>query len=555
MSAHKHLNRISRRAFIKASALGMAAAAAPPVLRTPLFARADGELVFRPYPHPQMTEPWIVYAADPMEDPYYKAQLKWSKDGIVIPSDAIGGNRFSLNTRWYVEGFGFVILGADNGGQYYSLRDAGSGTDLNLNYEFARSRVVRNGNVLRRYEKEGTGFSPEVRHLVAISEEMLEDASHKLRQSGVRGARSADIALKYALWAGEKIELERAQSEIEKRRRIDEVFFGCETRQLVWAKSEEFQRRFLEVFNYATITHYVWDTWYELFEPTEGVYNWGIKDDIVRWLKPHNVTLEGRPLFWFHPTVTPAWLKEKSFDQLKLYVERHTKELVGHYGEDLHAWEVVNEYHDWANIHNHTPEQITELTRLALEKTKEANPKVLRLLNNCCPWAEYVARGRMARMDATRPVRSPRKFLQDLRDADVDYDVLGIQIYFPQRDLSDIVRLLERLEAFGKPMYITEIGASSNPQAPSGTGAMTQPPDEPHAWHRRWDEELQADWLEQVYTIFYSRPQIKCMNWYDMSDFRPFIVNGGLIREDSTPKQSFVRLKNLLERWGRLPKA
>ena len=35
--------------------------------------------------------------------------------------------------------------------------------------------------------------------------------------------------------------------------------------------------------------------------------------------------------------------------------------------------------------------------------------------------------------------------------------------------------------------------------------------DEPYQWHRRWDEELQADWLEQVYTLYYSKQNIKCI--------------------------------------------
>jgi hypothetical protein len=159
----------------------------------------------------------------------------------------------------------------------------------------------------------------------------------------------------------------------------------------------------------------------------------------------------------------------------------------------------------------------------------------------------------MARMDATRPLRSARKFMQDITDAGVDYDVLGIQIYFPQRDLSDIVRLLERLAKIGKPITITEIGASSNLIAQSNTGAITSSSTEPYAWHRHWDEELQADWLEQVYTVFYSKPYIKTINWYDFSDFRPFIVNGGLVREDSTPKRSHERLKQLLASWNMLP--
>ncbi|MCI0699193.1 twin-arginine translocation signal domain-containing protein [candidate division KSB1 bacterium] len=49
-------------------------------------------------------------------------------------------------------------------------------------------------------------------------------------------------------------------------------------------------------------------------------------------------------------------------------------------------------------------------------------------------------------------------------------------------------------------------------------------------------------------------PNIKAINWYDFSDFRPYIVNGGLVREDCSTKLSFQRLKNLLASWKRLPR-
>lgn len=492
----------------------------------------------------------FAYAADDFEDPF-KSSVSVQKEGIIIPDD-FGKRKFSVNARWYVDGFGYVWLSADNGGSYFTRDEAARIGTFNLNYEFARSRVTRNQTVLGRYRKEGTRFSTEVNHLVALSEELLDDAAKRLGD-GERAARICDRALRYALWAGEAIELEKARSDIERFTKPRDVYFGCESRQYVWAKSEDFVKRFTEVMNFATVTHYVWDSWYELFEPREGAYNWGIKDNIVKWLKEFNITIQGRPLFWFHPTVTPEWLKNKNFDDLKRYVDKHTYDLVSHYGNDVLQWEVFNECHDWANIHRHTPEQITELTRRALDRTKEVNPKVVRILNNCCPWAEYAARGRMARMDADRPLRSPRKFLQDLAEAGVEYDVLGIQIYFPQRDLSDIVRLLERLAVFGKPIYITEIGASSNLITQSSSGAITSSSDEPYAWHRHWDEELQADWLEQVYTIYYSKPFIKAINWYDFSDFRPFIANGGLVREDSSAKQSFHRLQSTLARWQQLP--
>ncbi|MHB8579259.1 MAG: endo-1,4-beta-xylanase [Ignavibacteriaceae bacterium] len=548
------MNSISRRNFLKTSTIGTAALVATPTFAgfEKIFPKINGEMVFRPYPHPWMPKIDFVYAADENEDPI-KSGINIASYGISVPKD-LGLQKFSINTRWFVEGFGFVFLSADNGGEYFSGDDLNSGRKFNLNYEFARSRVTRNRNILKKYEKDGTNFSNEVKDLVVLSEELYEDAGKKL-SDGEKAAKLSDKALNYALWAGEKIELENASSRILKNKLRKGYNFGCETRQLVWVKSEEFQKKFEKLFNYATITHYVWDSWYELFEPHEGHYNWGIKDDIANWLIEKNITIEGRPLFWFNPYVTPDWLKNKNFEQLKKYVVKHAEDLVGHYGDKVLHWEVINEYHDWSNIFNHTPEQITEIVRLACDTTKEVNPKVVKILNNCYPWAEYVAMGKMSGgMKATRPLRSTRKYLEDLINAGVDFDVIGIQIYFPRRDLSDIVRLLERLEKLGKPLYITEIGATSGPNAQSISNGQFTFNNEPYDWHRPWDENLQADWLEQVFNIYYSRNKIKTACWYDFTDFRPYIPNGGLALEDCTPKPSFNRFYNLLGSWDQLPK-
>jgi hypothetical protein len=42
-----------------------------------------------------------------------------------VISDAAGVERFGINTRWNVEGFGFIFITADNGGDLYSLPDVG----------------------------------------------------------------------------------------------------------------------------------------------------------------------------------------------------------------------------------------------------------------------------------------------------------------------------------------------------------------------------------------------------------------------------------------------
>lgn len=545
----------TRRDFVKAGAAGAAALVAGPALwARPLVRPRDG-LVLRPYPHAVMPPMTWAYASDAHGDPFQSA-VEVTQEGIVLP-EVTAERPFAVNARWYVEGFGYVWLAADNAGRLFTADDFRGERVRNLNVEFARTTVAENEASMERYGREGTAFSAEVRHLHALSQELLAAAE---RQQGEAAGATANQSLLYGLWAGEKVELEHARAMLS-RPRTDEVYFGCETRQYIWAKSEPMTERFEEVFDFATVTHYVWDTWYPVFEPTEGEYRWGLKDDIVDWLVDAGITVEGRPLLWFHPWVTPDWLAAKSYDEVRSYVENHVRNVVGHYGDRVLHWEVVNEYHDWANIHGHTPDQITEITRLACETTHETNPRVERLINNCCTFAEYVATGRRAggpgmpreSTVSDRPLRSPRQFVEDLVEAEVPFEVVGVQMYYPGRSLAAIVRNVERFAAFGKPVYITEIGASSGPTRNDVMLERGTIPDALYDWHRPWDEELQADWLEQLYTVLYSKPYIQAINWYDFADFRTFIPNGGLVREDATPKMSYERLQGLLAEWGRLP--
>lgn len=522
--------------------------------------KAACELAFRPYPHPLVGELTWAYLADENGDPF-QAPIDIARDGIRIP-DALRDRSFSVNARHFVEGFGHVWLEADNGGAFFGADDFGSDSRRNLNFEFARSRVARNRATLERYGHGRAGhrdarhaprnsdFETETVGLHDLAQQLAEDAS---RTRGERQAELSDRALLYALRAAEKIELDHARARLARGPRTGPFFFGCETRQYVWAKSVAMVDRFVELFNYATVTHYPYDTWYPVFEPFEEEHRFGIKDEIVGWLKEHDITPAGRPLFWFHPSVMPDWLRAKDFGGLVDYVRRHTEAVVGHYGDDVLHWEVVNEYHDWANEFRHTPDQIEEITRLACETVRAVNPDVTRLVSSCCPFGEYAALGRDAAGDAERPLRSPRKFMADLVEADVPFEVAGVQMYFPERDLSDIVRQLDRFAALGRPLHVTEMGASSGPRREDILTGEMELAGAPYDWHRPWDAELQADWVEAMYTILYSKPYIHSISWYDFADFRAFIPNGGLIEVDGTRKLSFERLEGLLEQWGRLP--
>jgi hypothetical protein len=221
----------------------------------------------------------------------------------------------------------------------------------------------------------------------------------------------------------------------------------------------------------------------------------------------------------------------------------------------MYAWEVVNEIHDWANELQLSPEQITEITKLACEVTKDTNPKVKRLINICCPFAEYVQLGKWGDIDSKYKQRTPHQFMQDLVDAGVDFNITGQQMYFPYRDLSDTIILIERLEKFGRPVQLTEIGASSGPNANSVATGRLSFPTEPYVWHRPWDEELQADWIEGIYKLAYSKKWIEAANWYDFVDPYAWIKNGGLLSSPQGEKKAgYYRLFNLKKYWQSLSK-
>lgn len=113
--------------------------------------------------------------------------------------------------------------------------------------------------------------------------------------------------------------------------------------------------------------------------------------------------------------------------------------------------------------------------------------------------------------------------------------------------------MTERFEVFNKPMHYSEVGVSGGPTEKSVKLGSYKFPEEPPLWHLYWDEETQADWLEQIYTLAYSKPYIKACNWFDFVDPFSYMENGGLLRSpEGEKKAAYHRLKNLQERFKNL---
>ena len=507
---------------------------------------------FKPYFVQRGRGPHLLdwaYASDKNWDSFF-SDITSSKEGVKI-SDTKGIEKFSIEVRWNVEDFGYIFITADNGGEFYELPGPGKVEELNLNYELAKSRVFRNRRRIKIHANSGWKPSPEIKYLTELAEEYFSDAGKE--KSEEQKAAYSQKALYYSMLSGEKLELEKAWFDIKKIKYREDFFIGCDARGYFQMDPDVFLNSFTEIFNYATITHYLKSGSYQDFEPDEGEKQFNLRSVLFKELRKRNITVEGRPLFWFYNSTTPDWLRNKSYDELLKYVERHTKEVVGHYGDEMYAWEVMNEAHDWANELQLKPEQIVEVAKLACDVAKSINPKVHRLINNCCPFAEYVQLKKWGELDAIYPQRTPVKFLHDLVSAGVDFTITGQQMYFPYRDLQDTILLVERLEQFKRPVQLTEVGASSGPTKDSINNGRLEIETEPFIWHRPWDQELQADWLEGLYTLAYSKPWIEAVNWYDFVDPYSWIKNGGLLESPKGEKKaSFDRLIKLKEKWKSL---
>jgi len=193
--------------------------------------------------------------------------------------------------------------------------------------------------------------------------------------------------------------------------------------------------------------------------------------------------------------------------------------------------------------------------RLINDVAKSEAPDVKRTINNCCPFAEYVQMHSYSGSPAVYAQRTPYQFSKDLIEAGIDFDILEQQMYYPYRDLQDSILMIEKLATLGKPMQISEIGCPGGPTNRSVKLDEVKISREPYLWHQPWDEHIQADWLEDIYTLIFSKPYIHAGNWFDFVDPYSYMENGGLLRSpEGEKKEAFIRMEQVKNRFANLPK-
>lgn len=353
-------------------------------------------------------------------------------------------------------------------------------------------------------------------------------------------------ALSHAILAAEAACFESAQARLKLR---TELLLGCNV--FKYNGPGMFADYFKDLFNYATIPFY-----YNRVIPVEGKYSYKRQDELVEWCQKAGIKTKGHPLWFGHGEVNPKWMYGKSYKELSSFARQYIQKTVKRYKGRIDIWDSINEPHDWANCFHFTQDELAELALLCCESVREANPEATSIINVCLPFAEYVAGRFVCWGPVFEKPMSPLAFFERAMEKEIDFDVIGIQMYFPARDMVAVYRLLDEYARFGKPIHITEMGVPSGPSRGERDNVDVADPKSQIGltkgiWHAPWDEHIQADWMEQFYTIAASKQEITALTWWDFQD-PGFMKTAPFLFEDHIPREIYFRLKALRKRMIKL---
>ena len=458
-----------------------------------------------------------------------------------------------LSCRLKVPGFGEVYCYADNDGAGYTQ----SGT-IDFVFDAARTRIRR---VNEAYDR--------LQPTIGREEDVERSLTRAIELFGSRPIASSRLphyykVLAHALHAGEQLTLAAAKHRIQSFQPRRDFLFGVMVSGFS-TLGPKYEQAIRDAFNFATVSWYSWKP-QPPANPDDLPIDYARMDQSIQWCLDRNITPKTFGYLYMARGATPEWLRPPSnpaplaasrtqtqptfnpsypYEKIRALYPRIIKNTAQRFGAKVPHIEVMNEAHDKANLWKLSHAQLLELARLAFAAAKDGGPLMRRQMNHCCLWAEYA---KDKNPDGSRRW-SPYQFVKECFDKGIDYETIGLQLYYPQHDLFEIERMLDRFAAFNKPIHITELAtASQSGLDPTSMRPATEAP----MWHEPgWTPSTQADWVEQVYTLLYSKHYIQAVGWWDLTDvqghFWPF---GGLLDKDLNPKESYHRLRKLQKQWG-----
>lgn len=194
-------------------------------------------------------------------------------------------------------------------------------------------------------------------------------------------------------------------------------------------KEERFTELFTKLFNY-TMVPYHWN-WYE---PERGKYNEPYTGNLVRWAEENQLKKKLHALIWHE--CCPDWLKDGEVQEE--YVRR-INHLMSLYGEKFDFFDLVNETTVNDRFDNPVSRWVKEFGPVNMMKF---GAKLVR---------EWQPDAKLLYGDWNVHGEDYFDFLRELREKDVDIDIIGMQSHM-HRDLwsqEETIRVIERASEYG----------------------------------------------------------------------------------------------------------
>lgn len=287
-----------------------------------------------------------------------------------------------------------------------------------------------------------------------------------------------------------------------------------------------FTEEFTKMFNY-TMVPYHW-SWYE---PKRHAYNEPYTSNLIKWAKENNLKKKLHALIWHE--LIPEWVSY-SDDIKALYTERISRLMTLH-GNDFDFFDVANE--TTVNDRFDTP------VSCWIQKYGPMNMMKFgtQLVRSFKPDAKLLYG------DWNIHVDEYYNFLRDMRENNIDIDILGMQSHMHKERWGNQKTLdtIERAAAFGWPIHFPECSiASGVPVGPINYQSSTE-----NLWNET-EEDLysQAEYARDFYTLVFSHPATEALSWFDFTDHRWLGAPADVVTEDLKIKPVYNTLYDLIHR-------
>lgn len=431
-----------------------------------------------------------------------------------------------LSLLWPIEGNGHLML--------HTTRLPERDEPYNLNLELARARIMQ--ITLKREDWALFDDSDKLNTMAQQVQDLFIDA---LQHSATPEKASvlADAALKKGVEFSEKLAAKHAEQFLAARfqsKGLGRHSLGCEM-DPSQIKNEKYRKWLLEMFGYITIPI----NWANIQTDRE-TFDFEQIDLCIQHLAGRRLALCAGPLLKFTPEMIPRWiLKEKlSFEKIREYAYEFITRIVSRYGKYIHAWRVISGMNA-INCFGFNFEQVIEMTRTACLGAKSADTKSRKMVEILHPWGEYYAHDK-----TTVP---PLVYADMVIQSGISFDAFGLQFHFGRdqvgmhvRDMMQISSQLDYYAAVPKSVHITGLSV------PDSHDDKERSFERAGSWRQKWNQDIQADWLEEFYKLALARNYINTVTYSCLADSPGSPLDGcGLLSQELTPKKSFLMMAKL----------